>query len=92
MTINSLHLDNLTTDELHELNKRVVNLIRSRRKNNVDSKKRQLSLGSVVRFGIDRHGSKLSGVVTKIMRTRCHVRTPDGGIYRCHLNGLELVS
>ena len=92
MNINSIDLNALTEDELLNLNQRIVSLVKARRKNRIDAKKGQLSLGSVVRFGTGRHGTKLSGVVTKIMRTRCHVRTPDGVIWRCYVNTLEIVS
>ena len=91
MNINSIDLNALTEDQLLQLNQRIVSLVNARRKSKVDAKKRQLCVGDVVRFPINRGGATQTGVVTKIMRTRCHVEVAGGPTYRCYISGLELV-
>jgi len=91
MNINSIDLNALTEDELLKLNQRIVGLVNARRKSKVDAKKRQLHVGDVVRFKINRGAGTRTGVITKIMRTRCHVEVAGGPTYRCYISGLELV-
>ena len=87
----SINITSLTTEQLLQLNADVVALIKARRRQEADNKRRQLSLGDNVQFGTDRRGGFLTGVVTKIMRTRCHVQVADGTTYRCYISGVTAV-
>ena len=80
----SINLSSLTTDQLLDLNKDVVALIKERRRQKSANKRAYLSLGDTVRFNTDRNGGTLTGTVTKIMRTRCHVEV-GSTTYRCYI-------
>ena len=76
----------MTLDELCQLNSDLVAIIKHRRKMASKDMGSMLSLGDKVSFEGTR-AQTLTGVVEKIMRTRCIVNV-DGTRWKCHLSTL----
>ena len=90
MTYQQLHnsTSTMTTDELIDLNHKLVSLIKHRRKNDAKDMRRELSLGDTVKFP-SRRGMTQIGRVEKIMRTRCIVKCLDGTRWKVQMSTLE---
>ena len=78
----------MTTEELLQLNSELVSIIRHRRKMESKDMKSLLSIGDNVWF--DNRGTRHTGVVTKIMRTKAIVKVGMTN-WKCTMSSLNFV-
>ena len=76
-----MNIDNLTEQQLIELNNRVVERINRLRKSAALRTKRVLRAGQTVTF-VDNYGVNTRGVVVKVNRTKAKIRVRNPGDYR----------
>ena len=85
----SIELHKLSIEELIDLNNDVVALIKRRRKSESARVRHSLGRGDTVSF--TNRTKTHTGVVEKVMRTRCIVNV-DGVRWKCHLTTLTLIN
>ena len=76
-----MNIDNLTEQQLVELNNRVVERINQLRRSSAMRTKRVLRAGQTVTF-VDNYGVETRGVVVKVNRTKAKIRVRNPGDYR----------
>ena len=76
-----MNIDNLTEQQLIELNNRVVERINRLRKSAAMRTKRVLRAGQTVTF-VDNYGFKTRGVVVKVNRTKAKIRVRNPSDHR----------